>query len=252
MRHFFLSLLVGLFACACGCDSLSQAAQPPDVPAWAKGMILNRSLSDPKDAGELVFSDPAVWKFTKDADGKGCLELAYDTKKYKSTYSPKHRSPVHIALFKQYTFTDFVMDVEVMSTVEPYGHQDACLFFGFQDPEHYNYTHLAPAPDMNAHNIFIVNEAPRKNLLDPQKKGIEWKKDTWHKLRLVRQASTGKIEVYFDDFTKPVLAAEDKTFPKGFAGFGSFDDTARFRNARLYTKVLNLDKQADFFKPVEK
>ena len=54
--------------------------------------------------------------------------------------------------------------------------------------------------------------------------------------------------------TKPVLAAEDKTFPKGFAGFGSFDDTGRFRNLQLHTKNLRIDKQAqaDFFKPLGK
>jgi hypothetical protein len=252
MRLFFLSLLVGLLACACRCDSLARPGQLPAVPAWAKGITISNSLSDAKFGGELVLSDPGVWKFAKDADGKGFLELAYDRKNYKSPYTPKHRSPIHIALFKQYPLGDFVMDLEVMSTTEVYGHQDACLFFGVESPERFYYVHLAPTPDANAHNVFIVNDAPRKNLLDPQKKGIEWKKDTWHRLRLVRQGSTGKIEVYFDDFDKPVLTAEDKTFPKGFVGFGSFDDTARFRNARLYTKVLSLDKQADFFKPLGK
>ena len=228
------------------------AADP--VPEWAKGITVTVPLDDPKHAGGLVFSDPAVWKFGKDDSGGGFLELTYDTKKYKSTYQPKHRSPVHIALVSQYPMTDFVMDIEAMSTIPPYGHQDLCLFFGVESPTRYYYTHLAPAPDANAHNIFIVNDAPRKNLLEPQKKGIEWKKDTWHKLRLVRQASTGKIEVYFDDMTKPVLAAEDKTFPKGFAGFGSFDDTGRFRNLQLHTKNLRIDKQAqaDFFKPLGK
>jgi hypothetical protein len=121
-----------------------------------------------------------------------------------------------------------------------------------QSPEKYYYVHLAPAPDANAHNVFIVNDAPRKNLLEPQKKGITWKPDTWHKLRLVRQATTGKIEVYFDDFTNPVLSAVDRTFVKGFFGFGSFDDTARFSNVRLYTKALIDDKPADFFKPLGK
>ena len=225
------------------------AAEP--VPDWAKGITITDPLNA-NSAGELVFSDPTVWKFGKDDQGVGFLELAYDTKKYKSSYEPKYRSPVHIALMKQYAPTDFVLDIEAMSTIPPYGHQDLCLFFGFESPTRFYYTHLAPAPDANAHNIFIVKDAARKNLLPPQKKGIEWKKDTWHKLRLVRQGSTGKIEVYFDDFSKPVLAAEDKTFPRGYIGFGSFDDTGRFRNAQLHTKNLVIDRQADFFKPLAK
>ena len=99
------------------------------MPEWAKGVTLSNPLNNKKQGGELVFSDPAVWQFASDEEGKGFLELDYDRKNYKSTYTPKHRSPIHIALFRQMPLTDFVMDVEAMSTTEPYGHQDVCLFF---------------------------------------------------------------------------------------------------------------------------
>jgi hypothetical protein len=187
-----------------------------------------------------------------DDAGKGFLELKYDRKTYKSTYTPKHRSPVHIALLKQTPLNDFVMDVELMSTTEPYDHQDMCLFFGFESPEKYFYVHIAKKADMNAHNVFIVNGADRKNIAKETTKGVEWKKDTWHTVRLVRQATTGLIEVYFDDMKKPIMKAEDKTFGEGFAGFGSFDDTGRFRSVTLYTKNLTIGKKAEFFKPLGK
>lgn len=227
-------------------------AQPSPVPDWAKGSELALGLNDPRNEIALVFSDPSVWKFTSTDAGKGFLELHYDRKNYKSPYVPKHRSPIHIALLRDFNLSDFVMDIEVMSTTELYNHQDACLYFGFQNPTHFYYVHLAPVPDANAHNIFIVNDAPRKNLLEPQKKGITWKKDAWHTLRLLRQASTGKIEVYFDDMTSPVLTTTDKTFTYGFIGFGSFDDTARFRNLRIHTKAMSAGKKADFFEPLGK
>lgn len=246
MRLPALSLL------AAACAVVSAPAAGGDVPDWAKGVEINIPLTDPKVGAGLVVSDPAVWKFGTDEQGKGCLRLEYDRKAYKSTYVPKHRSPVHIAVVRPYPLTDFAMDVEMMSTTETYGHQDLCLFFGVQSPEKYYYVHLAPKPDANAHNVFVVNDAPRKNLLPPQKAGITWKKDTWHTVRLVRQATTGKIEVYFDDLTKPVLSADDKTFASGFVGFGSFDDTGRFRRVTLHTKNLVIDKQADFFKPLGK
>lgn len=241
------------------------AAPAADVPDWANGIRVDIPLTEkgtkefdgkPLD-GLLAFSDPAVWKFVADEAGNGFLRLEYERKKYKSPYAPKHRSPIHIALLKAAPLTDFVMDVELMSTTETYGHQDLCIFFGLESPEKYYYVHLAPTPDANAHNVFIVNGAARKNLLEPLKKGITWKADTWHTVRLVRRGSTGLIEVYFDDLKTPVLKAEDKTFASGFVGFGSFDDTGRFRQVKLYTNIrdgkLTLGgKQAEFFKPLGK
>jgi hypothetical protein len=48
------------------------------------------------------------------------------------------------------------------------------------------------------------------------------------------RARTGeKIEVYFDDFTKPIMTARDTTFPSGRSGIGSFDDTGDFDEVRL-------------------
>jgi hypothetical protein len=225
-----------------------------DIPDWAMGIEINMPLNDAKSADEFIVSDPAVWKFAKDENGNGFLQLEYDRKKYKSTYTPKHRSPVHIALLKQYPLTDFVMDVELQSTTESYDHQSLCLFFGFESPEKYYYVHLGKKADMNANNVFIVNGAARKNIATETTKGVEWKKGEWHTARLVRQASTGKIEVYFDDMTKPIMKAQDKTFQEGCVGFGSFDDTGVFRRVSLYMKNLTIDatKQPDFFKPLGK
>jgi len=246
MRKLLLSLFAGLLL------GLHAPAAEGDVPDWAKGVKITLPLAEPKVGEQLVASDPAVWKFGADADKKGFLQLEYDRKGYKSTNTPKHRSPVHIALLKQYPLTDFVMDVELMSTTESYDHQDLCLFFGFESPEKYYYVHIAKKADMNANNVFIVNDAARKNIAKETTKGTEWKKDTWHTVRVVRQASTGKIEVYFDDMTKPIMTAEDKTFQEGFAGFGSFDDTGRFRKVTLYAKNLTLGKKLDVFKPLSK
>lgn len=226
------------------------AAEP--VPEWASGTKFHDPLSGPDSAANLVFSDPAVWSFGKDAKGGGFLELKYDPKTYKSSYTPKHRSPVHIALFKQLTATDFVMDLEMQSTIPAYGHQDLCLFFGFESPQKYYYVHIAREADMNAHNVFIVNDAPRKNIAKTTTKGIDWKADTWHHVRLARQGSTGKIEVFFDDLKTPIMTAEDKTFPTGYVGFGSFDDTGRFRNVRVSQRGLTLGNEPTFFRPLGK
>src|SRR4051812_31904479 len=136
-------LVLPLFAVTCVAAALPAAQDDPTVPEWAKGVTVSNPLNTRQLAGELVFSDPAVWKAVRDEQGGGFVDLGYDRKTYKSTYTPKHRSPVHIALLKNYPLTDFVMDVEMMSTTEPYGHQDLCLFFGFESPQRYYYAHLA-------------------------------------------------------------------------------------------------------------
>jgi hypothetical protein len=242
-------LLLALGAAAC--VAVTAGAVDEKLPGWATKAKLALRLDDPRDASQLRYSDPAVWKHGKDADG-GFLELAYDRKTYKSTYTPKHRSPIYIAMLAHGPFADFVLDVEVQSTTEPYGHQDLCLFFGIQSPEKYYYVHVAKAADMNAHNVFIVNEAARKNIAKETTKGVEWKEKTWHKVRVVRQTESGKIEVYFDDMTKPIMKAEDKTFASGYVGVGSFDDTGRFRNIRLGLGSEYKQKDPDFFKPLGK
>ena len=238
----FLALAAALFALAL------PAAEP--VPANDKDLY-RQDFAKPDSVKDFVFSDPAVWKYGTDKDEKGYLELAYDKKAYKSPYSPKNRSPIHIALVAGKTFTDFVLDCELQSTVEPYGHQDMCLYFGFEAPQKFYYVHIAKAADMNAHNVFIVNDAPRKNFAKETTKGVEWKKDAWHQVRLVRDTTKGTIEVFFDDLTKPIMRAEDKTFGSGHIGFGSFDDTGRVRNVRIRGPKAE-DKKADFFKPLAK
>ena len=228
------------------------AAALPAADAVPAGYteLYAQDFAKPAAANDFVFSDPAVWKYGKDKAG-GFLELAYDRKAYKSTYKPKSRSPIHIALVAGKTFTDFVLDCEFQSTTEPYGHQDMCVFFGVTDPQKFYYVHIARAADMNAHNVFIVNDAPRKNIAKETTKGIDWKKDTWHHVRITRDTATGAIAVYFDDMTKPVMRAEDKTFAAGHVGFGSFDDTGRVRHVRVRGPKA-ADAKADFFKPLGK
>lgn len=174
----------------------------------------------------LVCSDPAAWAAGHDGSGD-YIEL-----RTASDYSPPHRSLHSIALLAQHSLGSFELELDALSTGREYGHRDLCLVFGFQNPANYNYIHVAPAPDANAHNIFLVNDAPRRNLLEVQPKGFEWD-DAWHHLRLVRNVESGSIALYIDGSEEPIIQGVDKTFTSGFVGLGSFDDTGRFRNIEL-------------------
>ena len=197
---------------------------------------------------DFVMTDPAAWKFSPEGageeEGSGALELAQQSK-----YQPEVRSPVNIALIKDHLFGDFVMEVDLVQTGREYGHRDMCLFFGFQGPKEFYYTHMATKADPNAHNIFIVNNAPRTNIAKKTTQGVDWGLEVWHKVRLERKLADGTIKVYFDDLRQPIMVAEDKTFGAGFIGFGSFDDTGKIDNIKIWAPSAKTPPEPPSFKP---
>lgn len=173
-------------------------------------------------------TDENAWKPVSQ-DGRSWFAL---TKK-KSDYEPKVRSPHNIALLKNHVVSDFVFDVDMRSTNEPYGHQSLCLFFGYQDPSHFYYVHFGREADAHANSIFLVNDAPRVSIATDRTDGTDWSRG-WHRGRIRRNVESGEILVFFDDMTNPVMVANDKTFTEGLIGIGSFDDTGEFDAVRLW------------------
>jgi hypothetical protein len=213
---------------------------PDKVPDGYK-LVYEQRFVTPDSLSEFRFTDPAAWRFAKSNDNSA-LELVKQ-----SQYVPVVRSPVNIALIADKVFGDFVLEVDLIQTGKEYGHRDMCLFFGFQSPTNFYYTHIATAADEHAHNIFIVNNAPRTKIAKETTKGVNWGLGVWHKVRLERNATAGTIKVYFDDFTNPIMLAEDKTFATGQIGFGSFDDTGMVDNIRIWAPTVET-KQTGFFK----
>jgi hypothetical protein len=202
---------------------------PPAEPFPAGYRILYEQKFDhPTALQSFVMTDPKAWKLAA-TDRGSALEL-----ERQSQYQPPVRSPVNIALIADQLFGDFLLECDLIQTGREYGHRDMCLFFGFQSPSNFYYAHLATKADPNAHNVFVVNDKPRTNIARETTAGVNWGLNVWHRVRLERNTSSGTIKVYFDDFTKPVMIAEDKTFGAGYIGFGSFDDTGRVANIRIW------------------
>ena len=53
------------------------------------------------------------------------------------------RSPFNRAVRRGVIVGDFQFDVDLQSTARDYPHRSLCLFFGYQDPSHFYYVHLA-------------------------------------------------------------------------------------------------------------
>jgi len=179
-------------------------------------------------AGRFEPTDTKAWKVVDQGGNK-----IYAMTVRQSDYTPPHRSPYNISLVKDLDAGTVVLDVRCQSAMTDYGHRSLCLFFNYQDPAHFYYVHFGKEADPHANQIFIVNDAPRRAISETTTDGTPWD-DEWHHARVVRNAETGKIEVFFDDMTKPVMTATDKMFTSGRVGIGSFDDAAEFDHVAVY------------------
>jgi hypothetical protein len=235
-----------LVSVAAGIGTVQAAENAPGVPPGYK-LLYQQDFEKAGAIKDFVFTDAKAWKISE-SNGNSSLELFAQSK-----YTPKHRSPFNIAVLKDKVFGDFILDVELQSTVKPYPHQDMCLFFGFEATNRFYYTHIAVKPDpvkaeSHAHDIFIVNDGPRLAIAKEVSRGVTWGEGTWHKVRVERKLETGAIKVYFDDLTKPIMWAEDKSFGAGYIGFGSFDDLGKIDSIRIYGPAVETRK-TPFFSP---
>lgn len=201
--------------------------KPAGIPADYK-LLYSQDFAKPDAIKDFVMSDAAAWTVST-AEGKSALELVKQSK-----YKPPFRSPFNIALIGGQVFGDCVIEADCLQTGKEYGHRDMVFFFGFQGVSKYYYTHIATKADDHANQIFIVKDAPRLKISKESNMGNNWGLNVWHKVRLVRKVSDGSITVYFDDMTKPIMVAEDKNFGPGWVGFGSFDDTGKIANIKVW------------------
>jgi hypothetical protein len=165
--------------------------------------------------------DPATWRIAS-RDGNHTFEIT----ERGSAYQPPVRSPGHVALIKDLELGSFDITFKVRSTKDTGNHRDCCVFFGYQDDQHFYYVHLGAKPDPHSGQIMIVKEAPRLAMTENERL-TPWD-DDWHTVRVSRNIDSGTIKVYFDDLQSPHMQVTDKTFAKGRIGIGSFDDLNEF------------------------
>lgn len=172
--------------------------------------------------------DPNTWSLVQH-EGNHALEITARSSEYK----PPVRSPGHVALIKDLSLANVDIQFRVRSTKDTGNHRDCCVFFAYGDDRHFYYVHLGAKPDPHSGQIMIVKEAPRLALTKNQTE-TPWD-DQWHQVRLIREASTGQIKVFFDDMDQPLMQVVDKRFGSGRVGIGSFDDLNEFDDVVVRT-----------------
>lgn len=204
-------------------------------------LVYHQNFASPQAIHDFVMTDPTAWKINT-SDGQQTLELFG-----KSNYESRVRSPFNIAVLESILVGDFVLEVKLAQSGREYGHRDLCLFFGIQSPTNFYYTHIASVADQNANNIFLVNDEPRTNIASKTTEGTDWgATNSWHTARIERNSKTGTIRVYFDDWGKPIMEANDLHFPSGRIGLGSFDDTGQFDEIKIWAPAI-LSEKPGFF-----
>lgn len=209
-----LAALVSVAANLCAQDNPSSSS--------ASGAA-NGVFSDNFESGlhRWEILDPATWRLAEQ-DGNHTLEIT----ERESAYAPPVRSPLHVALIQDLVLENFEITFRVRSTKDTGNHRDCCVFFDYIDDQHFYYAHLGALPDPHSGQIMVVDEAPRLALTE-NKSRTPWD-DDWHQVKLVRDAKSGLIAVYFDDMQTPHMQTTDKRFQSGRIGIGSFDDMNEF------------------------
>ena len=138
-----------------------------------------------------------------------------------------------MAIFKSPPVGNFTLDVELRSTAPvDLDVRDVLLIFGYQSPTRFYYVHLSKRTDGVHNGVFLVHDADRKRLDEPTSVA-RLVDQSWHRVRIARETSNGRIRVFFDGDTTPALSATDATLTSGRVGVGSFDETAEFRALTL-------------------
>jgi hypothetical protein len=174
-------------------------------------------------ADEWTLDGNGVWAI---ADGLLVLEKA-------GVPGGPIRRPGALAVLKTTPLGDATLDVDMRSHApEDVTRRDLLLVAGWQSPTRFYYVHLSAVRD-NVHNgIFLVDGADRKRIDDQSQRAMLTDR-AWHRARLVRAPATGRIEVFVDGESSPIMTATDTAIPSGRMGVGSFDDTGAFRRIRV-------------------
>lgn len=180
-----------------------------------------------EDRAAWKFGDASAWRWSEEG-GTPVLTLFKP-----QDFKPAVRSPFNLAWLATADWQSFTLTVEARLTKFDATNNDLCVAFARQDDTRFYYAHLGEKADGVHHQIHFVDHADRRAITAARTEGTPWEPGRWHKLKLTHDPATGKIAVYFDDFTKPVITATDKALTHGWIGLGSFDDLGEFKNLTI-------------------
>jgi hypothetical protein len=196
----------------------------PTAPSYGDSVGL--SIHDNFESGNLAAWEmpfPEDWEVLKE----GSLPYLH-MKRSRPPVEPRH--PVQFALLKGVNAGNFDLKVKVRRAGG-----SMIVVFDYVDPLHFYYVHLSEnsGTQIAVHNgIFIVDGAARRRIAGMEASAA-LPDQSWHDVRIVRDASSGSIQVLLEKESSPRFSAIDRTFPRGKIGLGSFDESGDFARFQL-------------------
>jgi hypothetical protein len=203
--------------------------------ALVAGLIVHAVQSEVKLQPQISESR-GLADFDLDGNGSWSVHGSVLTLDKAGVPGGKTRRPAALAILKGEPLSDLTFRLELRSTAPvDLAVRDVQLIVGYQSPSQFYYVHLSAKTDAVHNGIFLVNNADRVRIDLPTSKPHLLDQE-WHRVRLERNVSTGRIDVFFDDHAAPILSAVDTTLTWGRTGVGSFDETGEFRNIEVTGK----------------
>lgn len=193
-------------------------------------------VSDDFEDGDAQGWQPGILEHWEVAEERGSLV-------YRLTApgpSGEVKAPTSRSILRDFEVTSFIFTGRIKCNADPTNiHRDVNVIFHYQDPIHFYYVHFSAVSD-EVHNIIgLVNGKDRVKINhEPPGCSLALMNDLrFHDFKVTCNEETGKIMVYLDDLTSPILTATDKTLDYGQVGLGSFDDTGSFDDIKLWGKI---------------
>ncbi len=189
------------------------------------GAAIQRSIDFEKDKlSAWVLPTPADWEIA--AEGRN-----HFLRLLKPGEIGNPRRPLQYAILKDTCAGDFTLQVRTRRTGKS---KSVLVTFGYQDTLHFYYAHLSSdSGDHAVHNgLFKVDGGERFRIAGHGSKPV-LPDQNWHQVRIARDVSTGKIQVFADNDPDPRFEHTDASFRYGRIGLGSFNETADFDDLRL-------------------
>lgn len=197
---------------------------------------LSLLVSDDFEDGDAQGWQPGILEHWEVAEEKGSLVYRLIA----PGSSGEVRAPTSRSILKDFDVTSFIFTGRIKCNADPANqHRDVDIIFHYQNPTHFYYVHFSAVSD-EVHNIIgLVDGKDRAKINhEPPGHSIARMNDLrFHNFKVTCNAETGKITVYLDDMTSPILTATDKTLGHGHVGLGSYDDTGSFDDIKLWGKI---------------
>ncbi len=182
-----------------------------------------------KDAlKDFSFSNPDYWSISKDRNNY-YLEFSE-----KAGYSDSAGRPNMLAIISPHMFSDFIMELDIMTTGEGQADRSICIVYGFKDTSNYYYIKLASKGSEDSHNVFLVNKEVLTKISANTSIDINLQNNKWHRVKVIRNILEKTITVYFNDMINPVMKAKDRTLIMGYIGFGSAGSVGKIDNINIW------------------